>query len=166
MMKDLLIRLSENANGVAGLLSSLDRNALSRGQLILSPRFLSQLLDILTGDDLKIRDVSMGDDGTIHLTAAVGSNMELGYKLKIERFSAANGRADGQIAFSEERKGGGLGGALLGMTGNSGLAFALSKHKWIKVSDKTISIQSSALPVSLRASFVSAGRGGLIFRIS
>lgn len=166
MMKNLLVRLAENADGVAGLLSLLDRSALSRGQLILSPRFLSQLLDILTGDDLKIRNVSLYDDGTIHLTVVVGSKMELGYKLKIERFSAANGRADGAVSFSEERRGGGLGGALLGMTGKSGLAFALSKYKWIKVSDQSISIQSSALPISLRAGFVSAGRGGLIFRIS
>ena len=165
-MKDLLIRLSENANGVAGLLSSLDRAALSRGQLVLTPRFLSQLLDILTGNDLKIRDVSMGDDGTVHLTAAVGTGMELGYRLKIERFSVSNGRADGQITYSEERKGGGLGGALLGMTGRSGLAFALSKYKWMKVTDRMITIQSNALPATLRVGFVSAGRGGLVFRIS
>ena len=37
-MKDLLIRLSENANGVASMLSLLDRNALAKGQLILPQR--------------------------------------------------------------------------------------------------------------------------------
>ena len=165
-MKDLLIRLSENANGVASMLSLLDRNALAKGQLILPQRFLVLLAGMLSDDHLTIQDVSVGSDGVLHLTAQVGKGMQLAYHLKIERFTAANGRADGLISYQEERRGGGLGGALLGMTGKNGLEMALAKYKWLKVTDQTITIQSGNLPASFRASFVSAGHGGLVFRIN
>ena len=117
MMKDLLIRLSrERQRRRQPFVVARPKRPFREGQLVCRRAFCHSFLTSLTGDDLKIRDVSMGDDGTIHLTAAVGSNWKLGYKLKIERFSAATG---GRTTFSEERKGGGLGGALLGMTGKN-----------------------------------------------
>lgn len=163
-MKDFLIRLSDHANHVAAMLTALDRSALAKGQLMISQSFLNQLAIVLSDENLKFQNVTINDDGTVCLTAQVGKQMNLAYRMKIETFRVADGRAEGILTYQEERKNAGLGGALLHMTGKSGLALALGKYPWLRVSDQKIQIQKNDLPSSLRIVFISAGRGGLLFR--
>lgn len=163
-MKDILIRLSAHANQVAAMLATLDRSALAKGQLIISQSFLNQLAVILSDESLKFQNVTLNDDGTVCLSVQAGKQMNLFYRMKIDTFRMADGRAEGIISYQEERKNAGIGGALLHMTGKSGLAVALGKYPWLRVNDQTIQLQKNGLPSSVRIQFVSAGRGGLLFR--
>ena len=164
-MKEFLIRMSEHTGDITRLLTAIDRNAVLSGRFTVSPRMLADVLAVMTGDILRFGDVAIANDGTIRVDIAYGG-MSLTYTLKILMFSVANGAIDGRISYTEQRRGGGVGGAFLGLTGKSGLGVALSKYRGIKVTDREILVSVRGAPRSLHAVFHSASPEGLQFRVS
>lgn len=164
-MKEFLLRISAHAGDIARLLAAIDRSAVQNGRFVATPRMIADILSILTGDALRFGEVTIDSDGTIHLNAVYGG-MSLAYTLKILQFSVANGTAEGRIGYTERRRGGGIGGAFLGLTGKNGLAVALSKYPGIKVTDDELHFFTHGVPRSLRAIFHSASPEGVLFRVS
>lgn len=164
-MKEFLIRMSEHTGDITRLLAAIDRNTVLSGRFIVSPRMLADVLAVMTGDIVRFGDVTIANDGTVCVDIAYGG-MSLAYTLKILQFSVANGAIDGRISYTEQRRGGGIGGAFLGLTGKSGLGVALAKYPGIKVTDREILVSVRGVPRSLRAVFHSASPGGLQFRVS
>lgn len=164
-MKDLLIRLCENADGVSSVLRSMDLTLLRRGRLVLNDRQLAKLLPILLPQELRLSDVGITQDGMIAVSAA-WSGMTFRYRFRIEHLRIGNGNADGAIAYHEERSGAGVGSAILGLTGKSGIAVALAGTKWARTDDSRIYIRSQGLPQQCMVQYEGISRGGLVFLIS
>ncbi len=164
-MKELLLRASEHAGDITRLLNAIDRNAVAGGRFVARPHMIADALTILTGDALRFGEIAIANDGTIRLNAVYGG-MALVYTLKILQLSVANGAVEGRIAYTEQRRGGGIGGAFLGLTGKSGLAVALSKYPGIKVTDSELLFSVRGVPRSLRAFFHSASPEGVLFRVA
>jgi hypothetical protein len=140
--------------------------ALEKGYMLtVSPGMLESLLCVLSGDDLEIRVSGMGSDGKISLSVKTGQSMTLFYELRFDALTLERGRLSGDASYTETRSGGGVGSALLGLTGKSGLAFALSKHKWIKADNNRIEILLSGLPQGLFCSLAKVTPKGMTFRV-
>ncbi len=163
-MREILFRLCEHSDEFAQIFALVDRSALAGGRLIVTPRMLEALVKILSNRSLCVEHTEFAADGTIHLTASVGG-MRIDYVFRIDRFSVVGGNAGGRIFYTETRRGGGLGNALLGISGKSSLAFALSGHRWLQITDSEIAIAARSLPQSLRISWQSVTRNGIVFRV-
>ena len=163
-MREILFRLCEHADEFAQIFALVDRNVLTGGRLIVTPRMLEALVKILSDRSLRMEHTEFAADGTIRLTASVGG-MHIDYEFRIDRFSVAGGNADGRIFYTETRRGGGLGNALLGISGKSSLAFALSGHRWLQITDREIVIAARSLPQSLRIGWQGVTRSGIVFRV-
>ena len=163
-MKELLLGLNACADGLSHVFAQIDRNALASGRLILTPRMLETAAEILVGERLCVRDPSIGEDGTISLNVHY-NGMLLTYALKIRTLTIGAGRADGVISYTEQRRGGGLSSAILGLTSKSGLMVALSKYRWLKVDEREIIVCARSLPMSWKASFSGISPSGIFFRV-
>ncbi len=164
-MKEFLLRAREHAGDIARLLAAIDRTALQSGRLVITPQMIGDVLAIMANEAIRVDGVAIAEDGTIRLNAVYGA-MTLAYTMKLAQLTVSGGAAEGRISYTEQRRGGGIGGAFLGITGKSGLAVALSKHRWLSVTDHEILISAQNLPRSLRMAFQSASPAGLVFRIS
>ena len=155
-MKDLLIRLCENADCVSDVLHSLDLSMLRRGRVALNERQLAKLLPILFPPELQLSDVRVTPDGVV-TAAAVWNSMTFRYRFRIERLRVSGGRVEGSVMYQEERSGSGIGGALLGIAGKSGIAVALAGSKWARVEGNRIVINSAGLPQRMTVAYEGVG---------
>ena len=165
-MKDLLLKLVDNRFAVNSFLGQLDRSLISRGQLLLTSSAITSLISVFTDESFAISELQTRDDGTVSFNARAAGSLELGYTVKIDSLCIQNGRVSGSGTYTESRRGGGIGGALLGITGKSGLSLALAGKKWISVDSQSFKIAFSGLPSELDIVYSRTTRQGILFRIS
>jgi hypothetical protein len=164
-MRDILIKAVDARNEIYKILGMIDRTLLQKGQLLINSSMLEIIVKALVGDELEIKSAGFGGDGSIRLTAATSGGMELEYAFMLERLEIGNQTIDMLATYTEARKGGGIGGALLGLTGKSGLSFALSKHDWIQADSSTIRVYARNLPDFLRCLLIRVTPRGIYLRV-
>lgn len=162
-MKDILEKLIHNRGRLCDGLAAIDENELHRGQLVLNQTALGALLSIFEDEKLRLDSVRVGQNGIeISLTY---DKMLLSYLLDIKNLSVSGGNASGEIRYEEKRQGGGIGGALLGITGRNGIAFLLSGRKWCRADNSSIKIQCGGLPNDMYVKYTGIKQGALCFRV-
>lgn len=164
-MKDILLKAVAHKNEVYTLLGMIDGALLSRGQLLVSAKMIELALRTLTEGDLIIKSVAFDREGKILLAAATTGGMGLSYVFSLKKLEISNGTADAYATYTETRQNGGLGGALLGITGKSGLSFALAKHNWIRIDDSNIRIFSRNLPGFIGCSLIRCAQSGILLKV-
>jgi len=164
-LREWLIKFTKNKQEVYSILSNIPPAELERGRLLITAGIAECAFKILGGDDMRVLGAEFTDGGVLQLKADV-KGMKLSYRLKPTQFTIDRGRLLFAAEYAEEREGGGLSGALLGMTGKSGLAFALQKHRWAKVDNTTLRIELDGLPQDSRAQLVNVTRQGILLRLN
>ncbi len=163
-MKNLLYKLVSSKNAVCDFLNRLSLADIERGRANITPQMLTDLLAALGDDSWRVYDIRFTDEGEI-LFKLETKGMTLSYKMKPERLGLENGRLFGSIAYQEERSGGGISGALLGLSGKSGLAFALSKYRGVEVTNRQVRLSVDDLPKSLGFALAGVSSRGLALRL-
>lgn len=164
-MRELISKLCEGRREIYNFLGDINMGELSRGRITVTPGMLENLLGVLTGGDPEIKVLGMNSEGRIKLSVKTGSSMELAYELHFDTLALERGRLYGLASYRESRSGGGVGGALLGLTGKSGLSFALSKYKWIKADNSKIELSLGGLPQGIFCALARVAPQGMTFRI-
>jgi hypothetical protein len=163
-LRELLLKLVSNKKAVFDFINRLSPAEIERGRLTITPQMLSDLLSALGDDSWRIDQIRFSDQGEIFFQLET-KGMTLSYRLKPERLGMEQGKLFGSITYHEERSGGGLSGALLGMTGKSGLAFALSKYRGIEVNNRQLRLHIDDLPKSLEFALAGVSARGLSLRL-
>ena len=163
-MRDIILKLVKNREDLSLALVDIGISELEKGQLSIGNRFVTAILGLIEGDKVKVRAVEITADG---VTASIDyDRMALEYYLQIKKLSVSGGRLDGDIAYREKRQGGGIGNALLGLTGKSGIAVALGRKRWCRVDNSTIFLESMNMPGDLYLRYLGIKQGRLLFKIN
>ena len=164
-MRETLCKLAAHPEEVRRILTGMDRAALERGTLTLTPAMLNAAAAVFSGPDLRIGEITPRGDGWITVRAETGGGLKLTEILRPERLTLRNGTLSGSLLYREERQGGGLGKALLNVSGRSALSVALAGRQGIRVEGDRISLDCRGLPAGLSAEYVRTDGAGITLRI-
>ncbi len=164
-MREQLLQIVTHPAEVHALLAEMDRNSLEKGILRVTPSMLNALAAIFCGKSVKMGPITVNADGAICFALRTQTGMQLSYQVLPLRFSARNGCLEGEIAYAEQRQGGGLGQALLSVSGKTGLAFALGKYPWCRVTDDRVFLSYRGIPGYLWGELVRCDGQGVTLRI-
>ncbi|MBR6740755.1 MAG: hypothetical protein IKM04_06795 [Clostridia bacterium] len=163
-MKSLILKLVKNGDNLSSALGDIDPLELERGVLTVGKSFVASLLGLLEDEKIKVTDVEIGADG---ITASViYDRMTLDYYMQVKNLSISGGRLNGEIYYREKRQGGGIGNALLGISGKNGISVALGRKRWCRVDNDTILLDSVGMPDRFYLRYTGIKQGRLTFKIN
>jgi hypothetical protein len=163
-MKDLLVKLVKNRVNVDKALALIDSRALENGRLLVTPALAAEICAVASDGQIKVRNGTMTPDGRMQLDVAM-AGMELRYTLKVLSAAAAGGTLSFKAEYAEQRLSGGLGGALLGLSGRTALSVALGKVDGLRVTQSSVEGKRSGLPAGLSARYLKTLPEGLLFLV-
>lgn len=163
-MREWIVRAVNNREAVCALLGQIDVNTLSRGQLLLTPVMLENVLKLFSDKKLELYGVSMEAPGSVGVSVKTGG-MTLRYCFRLMTAVASGGRLILRAGYTEEKLSGGIGSAVMNLSGKSGLALALGKRPGIRVDGSNIEMNVRGIPEFINASFLRFTPGGIVVSV-
>ena len=163
-MKDLLIKAVANKEAVCALLGAIDPKILQSGQVLLTPAMLGNILKLAGDGSTEFSNISM-ESGGVRLDIRTKSGISLRYVFRLQTAVVSWGQIILKARYSEEKLSGGLGSALMNLSGKSGIALAFGKKDGVHIDSGNIEINRRGIPEFIKASYLRAAPAGLVFSV-
>ncbi len=165
-MREWILKAVNNRDAVNAILSGIDPERLSGGQILVTPNMLKSILKIISDGKFEISNIAMQPGGGIGFDIRAKNSILLRYSFKVSTALISRGQLILKAKYTEEKlSSGGISGAFMNLSGKNGLELVLGKNRGIYVDGTNVEVNKSGLPDFINCSYLRATPGGLVFAV-